>query len=178
MTSVLITGGAGFVGHHIIRHILANTEWDIVTIDRIDASGSLTRISELLEENKWWRSRLKFIWHDLKSEINGLTRKTIGHVDYVIHMAAASHVDRSIMYPVDFAMDNVIGTINLLEFCREVNIEKLVYFSTDEVFGPAERGVSFGNGTATSPAIHTPLQRLPPRSLCLLTTTHMAFRQS
>jgi dTDP-glucose 4,6-dehydratase len=62
----------------------------------------------------------------------------------VLHLAAGSHVDRSIEFPMEFVQDNVIGTVNLLQFARTLpNLEKFVYFSTDEVFGPAPAGVDY-----------------------------------
>ena len=71
MKKILITGGAGFIAHHIIAHIIKNTDWEIVTIDRLDISGNLNRLSEVLEQfsiNE--KKRLKIVFHDLKAEIN------------------------------------------------------------------------------------------------------------
>ncbi len=116
---VLITGGAGFIGHHLIREMLANTDYDIVSLDRLDTSGNLNRIYELLEEDDSWKSRLKIVWHDLKAPLNDMVRKKIGHVDYVLHLAAGSHVDRGIEFPMVFVLDNVIGTDNILDYARE-----------------------------------------------------------
>jgi len=68
----------------------------------------------------------------------------IGPVNYVAHLAAGSHVDRSISHPMEFVMDNVVGTCNILEFARkQTNLERFLYFSTDEVFGPAPDGVKY-----------------------------------
>jgi dTDP-glucose 4,6-dehydratase len=68
----------------------------------------------------------------------------IGPIDIVMHLAAGSHVDRSIEFPMEFVMDNVVGTANILEYARKVpNLERFVYFSTDEVFGPAPTGVYY-----------------------------------
>ena len=74
MKKVLITGGAGFISHHIIAHIIKNTDWQIVTLDRLDISGNLNRLHEILEQfsiNE--KKRLKIVFHDLKAEINSLT---------------------------------------------------------------------------------------------------------
>ena len=145
MKNVLITGGAGFIAHHIIAHMIKNTDWKITSIDRLDISGNLNRLHDILknfsiEEKK----RLKIVFHDLKAEINSQIKSEIGSPDIILHLAAASHVDRSIKYPLEFVNDNVLGTVNLLNFAKEINkLEKFVYFSTDEIFGNAPEGVSY-----------------------------------
>ena len=145
MKRVLITGGAGFIAHHLIGHILETTDWEIITLDRLDYSGNLNRLHDLMisfmPETK---RRVKIVHHDLKAELNPLVRSEIGYVDYILHLAAGSHVDRSIDYPMEFVMDNVVGTCNILEFARlQPNLERFVYFSTDEIFGPAPNGIKY-----------------------------------
>ena len=145
MKKVLITGGAGFIAHHLIGHILETTDWEIITLDRLDYSGNLNRLHDLMisfmPETK---RRVKIVHHDLKAELNPLVRSEIGYVDYILHLAAGSHVDRSIDYPMEFVMDNVVGTCNILEFARlQPNLERFVYFSTDEIFGPAPNGIKY-----------------------------------
>lgn len=142
---VLITGGAGFIAHHVINHILKTTDWEIVSLDRLDFSGNLNRLHDMMQDHSVeTQKRVKVVYHDLKAEINPLTRSRIGNVDYILHLAAGSHVDRSIDYPMEFVLDNVVGTCNILEFARRVeNLERFVYFSTDEVFGPAPHGVFY-----------------------------------
>ena len=97
---VLITGGAGFIGHHIIEELLKRTDYEVVSIDRLDVSGNLNRLGEVIEGRPDWRSRLKIVWHDLKAPINDVVAKRIGPINYVLHLAAGSHVDRSIEYPL------------------------------------------------------------------------------
>ena len=145
MKNILITGGAGFIAHHIISHVIKNTDWNITTVDRLDISGNLNRLDDILKEfsNKD-KKRLKIVFHDLKAEINSQIKSEIGKPDIILHLAAASHVDRSIKYPMEFVNDNVVGTVNLLNFAKENNnLEKFVYFSTDEIFGNAPNGVSY-----------------------------------
>jgi dTDP-glucose 4,6-dehydratase len=90
------------------------------------------------------KKRVKIVYHDLKAEISPLTRSLIGPVEYIYHLAAGSHVDRSITYPLEFVMDNVVGTGNILEYARTLdNLELFVNFSTDEIFGPAPEGVFY-----------------------------------
>ena len=145
MKRVLITGGAGFIAHHLIGQILETTDWEIISLDRLDYSGNLNRLHDImLTFDPSIRKRVKIVHHDLKAEINSLVRSEIGKVDYILHLAAGSHVDRSIDYPMEFVMDNVVGTCNILQFARyQPNLERFVYFSTDEVFGPAPSGIKY-----------------------------------
>ena len=146
MKRALITGGAGFIAHHLIGKILRETDWEIVSLDRLDFSGNLNRLQDLLQDfTPEQRSRVKIVFHDLKAAVNPLIAADIGKVDYVLHLAAGSHVDRSIDYPMEFVMDNVVGTCNILDYARGLDhLERFVYFSTDEVFGPAPEGVNYG----------------------------------
>ena len=149
MKRVLITGGAGFIAHHLIYHLIQETDWEIVSLDRLDYSGNLNRLDNVLSTlSDSDRARVKIVFHDLKSEINPWIRKEIGDINFILHLAAGSHVDRSIEFPMEFVMDNVVGTVNILEYARYINTEKskferFVYFSTDEVFGPAPDGINY-----------------------------------
>jgi len=142
---VLITGGAGFIAHHLIGQILKNTDWEIISLDRLDYSGNLNRLHDLmLSFNPNIRKRVRIVHHDLKAELNPLVRSEIGKVDCILHLAAGSHVDRSIDYPMEFVLDNVVGTCNILNFARTIeNLELFMYFSTDEIFGPAPNGIKY-----------------------------------
>jgi dTDP-glucose 4,6-dehydratase len=143
MKRILISGACGFVGSHIVEGILKDTDWEIVIIDRLDISGSLERLlnMECWEKEK---QRVKFFWWDLKAPINQITSNQIGKVDYIYHLAASSHVDRSIEDPMSFVMDNVVGTCNILNYARTVkDLQLFIYFSTDEVFGPAPEGTAY-----------------------------------
>lgn len=142
---VLVTGGGGFIAHHLIGHLLDATDWEVVSLDRLDFSGNLNRLAHLLEgASPEKKRRVKIVFHDLKAEVSPLTRSMIGPIDIVYHLAAGSHVDRSIEYPMEFVMDNVVGTANLLEYARTLdNLELFVNFSTDEIFGPAPTGVFY-----------------------------------
>ena len=142
---VLITGGAGFIGHHIINLFLEKTDWEIISLDRLDYSGNLNRLDNVVRQYPpEVRKRVKIVWHDLKAEIAEINRNLIGDVDIILHLAASSHVDRSISHPMEFVMDNTIGTVHMLNYARTLkNLERFIYFSTDEIFGIAPNGVSY-----------------------------------
>ena len=145
MKRILLTGGAGFIAHHTIRHLLQNTDWEIVSLDRLDYSGNLNRIADMMNEfDKETQKRVRIVYHDLRAELNEMLCADLGDFDYIVHMAASSHVDRSIEDPMCFVLDNVVATCNILNFGRkQKNLERFIYFSTDEVFGPAPKGVNY-----------------------------------
>ena len=146
---LLLTGSAGFVGSALARYIIDHTDWQIVGLDRIDFAGDLSRMQGLP------RDRFAFAYHDLRAPIIGATSRNIrtGHgrfpdepFDFVAHLAAGSHVDRSVADPVSFFEDNVLGTVHLLEWLRTGNVTAdapTLYFSTDEVFGPSNDNGAF-----------------------------------
>ena len=86
----------------------------MVGLDRLSYSGNLNRISEILTDET--RPRYTVQHHDLRSAINESLEKQLGQFDYIIHVAASSHVDRSIDQPINFVLDNVVGTCNVLDF--------------------------------------------------------------
>ena len=143
--NVLITGGAGFIAHHVIDLLIQKTDWNITTLDRLDYSGNLNRLSEIMDKyDAQTKKRINIVFHDLKAELNPLIRKFIGKPDIILHLAASSHVDRSITHPMEFINDNIIGTANLLEYARSLDsLETFLYFSTDEIFGVAPPGVAY-----------------------------------
>ena len=122
MKKVLITGGAGFISHHLIYFLLKKTNWSIISLDRLDYSGNLNRLDNILSHSSEIdKSRVKIVYHDLKSEINPWIKKEIGDINVILHLAAGSHVDRSIDFPMEFVLDNVVGTANILDYARSIN---------------------------------------------------------
>ena len=88
---------SGFIAHHLISQILKGTDWEVVTLDRLDFSGNLNRLQDILSDfSPEDRSRVKVVFHDLKAAVNPLIAADIGRVDYILHLTAGSHVDRSI----------------------------------------------------------------------------------
>ncbi len=152
--TILITGGAGFVGHHCAEHILRNTDWNIIILDSLNYAGDLQRIVEIEKDQdggndiinvkKSNSDRIKFIWHDLRAPISPTVHKLLENLDYCIHFASESHVDRSLQDSIPFVTSNVVGTANLLEYLKHCQMQcKTLIFSTDEVFGAAPEGVAF-----------------------------------
>lgn len=146
---VLVTGAAGFIGSHFCEAILRSTDWDLVALDRLDETSTLARIGDTdayQADRARAAPRFRFVWHDLRAPINDMVAQQLGEIHVVIHLAASTHVDRSIADPASFVADNVVGTLHVLEFVRGLTDgrwrttyvnPRLVYFSTDEVFGPA-----------------------------------------
>ena len=143
--SILITGGAGFIGHQVVKEIIASSDWNIYLVDRLSYAGNLNRINEIIEEsNNEARKRIKFIYHDLKAPLNNQVLKQIESVNVVLHIGASSHVNKSIQDPSVFIQDNIVGTFNILEASKKLeNLELFYYFSTDEVFGPSDDKLKF-----------------------------------
>tara|TARA_B100000401_G_scaffold215527_2_gene145474 strand:+ start:7401 stop:8387 length:987 start_codon:yes stop_codon:yes gene_type:complete len=134
--NILITGGCGFIGHHFVEHVYKNTDWNIIIIDRLSyASNGFERLrdTETLNDN-----RVKVFTCDLILPLSEGLIKEIGKIDYIVHMAAETHVDNSIKNPQLFLDNNIKSTYNLLEYARNYlpNLKTFFYFSTDEVFGP------------------------------------------
>lgn len=141
--TILITGGCGFIGHHFVEHIYLNTDWNIIIIDKLSyASNGFERLRDTGCLNN---ERIKIFTNDLINPIPEGLQKEIGeNINYIVHMAAETHVDNSIKNPKLFLDNNINSTLNLLEFSRTLkNLEIFFYFSTDEVFGPALNDVLF-----------------------------------
>lgn len=151
--TILITGGLGFIGHHLVGGVLERTDWNVVVIDKYTYAGIFDRIADL---NCWQREkhRLKMVYHDLSAPIDQITHSLIGKVDYVWHLAAESHIDHSLENPMPFALSNVVGTTNLLVYIKKFqpNVEQFIQFSTDEVYGHAPQGVFYKEGDPMRPS--------------------------
>ncbi len=150
--TILITGGAGFIGSHVVRRFINNYPGaNIINLDKLTYAGNLQNLTDV--ENK---PNYTFLKGDIIDSLftDALFQKH--NIDAVIHLAAESHVDRSITNPTEFAMTNVIGTINLLNGAKKAwanNAEgKLFYHvSTDEVYGSLGATGFFTEETAYDP---------------------------
>ena len=139
---VLVTGGCGFIGHHFIEHLIKNTAWDMVVIDKLNYAS--TGFDRLRDISVFDDKRVKIFTHDMTVPIKDGLQQELGQFDFVVHMAAETHVDQSIADPRPFVMSNVLGTMEMLEFARtQEHLKYFLYFSTDEVFGPADPGQAF-----------------------------------
>lgn len=139
---ILITGGCGFLGAHLVEHLLKNTDAEIVVLDRgTYASNGFDRLRDIkrtvgAETN--YAIRVSVLGCDLSRAIPAGIEQEIGQVDYVIHAAAETHVDNSIVDPLPFLEANVLGTHHLLWWARrQKQLRRVFLVSTDEVYGPA-----------------------------------------
>jgi dTDP-glucose 4,6-dehydratase len=164
---ILITGAAGFIGHHFLQHIIDKTNHDVVVIDCLSyASKGLSR---LREDGFLTHPRVTVICSDLRIPFSeGVLREIGGDVNIIVHMAAESHVDNSISNPRIFLESNVGGTLELLEYARSLkNLENFFYFSTDEVFGTAPEGTSFKEWDRHKPTNPYSASKSAAESFCI-----------
>jgi len=142
MRNILITGACGFIGHHLIKYLLEKTEDHLYIIDKLSyASFGLDRLREIDALNN---PRIHLYIYDLNSKIDEGFTKELKDINWIIHLAAETHVDNSIKDPAYCVLNNIQSTVNLLEFTRTLkNLERFLYFSTDEVYGPALNGKLF-----------------------------------
>lgn len=150
MTTIAITGGAGFVGHHLVEHVLKNTDWSVVVLDRLTyASSGFDRLRDI---SAYDDKRVRLFTADLTQPFGTGLGQELGEPEYIVHMAAETHVDNSITDPWPFVQANVVGTFRVLEWARSLKkLKRMIYFSTDEVFGPAPDGVQYKEWDRHSP---------------------------
>lgn len=139
---ILITGGCGFIGHHVVEHFIKETDWTIYVVDKLTyASNGFDRLRDI---NCYDDSRVKLFTTDIAEPWETGLLQEVGDANYLLHLAAETHVDNSITDPRSFVVSNVLGTLETLQAARRMPFLKMmVYFSTDEVFGPAPEGTAY-----------------------------------
>ncbi|MBI2037789.1 MAG: dTDP-glucose 4,6-dehydratase [Candidatus Magasanikbacteria bacterium] len=143
---LLVCGGAGFMGSHFIKYILATyPDYEVVNFDKLTYAGNLENLREV-ENNP----RYTFVRGDIcdKAAVEDVIREN--NIEAIVNYAAETHVDRSIMDPDAFLRTDILGTFNLLEATKNFNLTKMVQISTDEVYGSIEAG-SFTEESPFSP---------------------------
>ena len=155
MKKILITGGAGFIGSHVIRRFVnAYPDYQIVNLDKLTYAGNLANLKDIEDKPNY-----KFVKGDIVDAGFIDTLFVDEQFDAVIHLAAESHVDRSITNPLDFVMTNVVGTVNLLNSAKkdwkdDLGSKRFYHVSTDEVYGTLGETGMFTEETAYDP--HSP----------------------
>lgn len=140
MKRVLLTGGAGSIGAHVIAHIMHNTDWEVVVLDSFRHKGYKDRLIEVCREHPNWNSRMVVIQHDLICAISDKMKKEIGDINYILHLAAMSDVFLSVENPAYVIHNNIMSTLTMLEYAKTIPHDVFVYFSTDETYGPVRQG--------------------------------------
>jgi dTDP-glucose 4,6-dehydratase len=135
---VLVTGGAGFIGSHYVRKLLGGAyatmvDAEVVVLDKLTYAGSESNLEPVRGD-----ARLRFVRGDICDR--EVVRELMAGTDLVVHFAAESHVDRSILGAADFVMTNVVGTQTLLQAAVDAGVGKFVHVSTDEVYGSIAEG--------------------------------------
>jgi len=130
---LFVTGAAGFIGSNYARWVLANTDHQITIYDALTYAGNMESINDIVDG-----ARCRFIHADI-CDRDAVLKGMDGH-DAVVHFAAESHVDRSILDPDAFVRTNVFGTNVLCDVARQVGVQKFLHISTDEVYGTIDEG--------------------------------------
>ena len=132
---IFVTGGAGFIGSNYVRHVLAHTDDEVTVYDSLTYAGNLSTLRDVDDD-----PRYSFVKGNI-CDTPTLEEAMAGH-DAVVHFAAESHVDRSIVGPDDFINTNCFGTNVIMDTARRLDIERVVHIGTDEVYGSVEVGSS------------------------------------
>lgn len=136
MKTLLVTGGAGFIGSNFIRHILGKyPDYHVTNLDKLTYCGNLENLRDV-EKNRQYR----FVKGDITDKQT--VEKLVKGCDSIINFAAESHVDRSIQDASEFVRTNIFGTYTLLEAAKKSGIELVIQISTDECYGSIARGYS------------------------------------
>ena len=152
MKTLLITGGAGFIGSHLVRHMVDKyPDYNIINLDKLTYAGNLENLRDVESASNY-----TFVKADINSEDEVMKVFNDHRIDGVIHLAAESHVDRSISNPTEFIYTNIVGTVNLLNAARHQwkdDLEDKLFYhvSTDEVYGSLGDTGLFTESTSYDP---------------------------
>lgn len=135
---VLITGAAGAIGCHLVRHFIEQTDWTVTCLDSFEHGGDFTRIRVAVGDGDW--TRVRTVRHDLNEPVGATPDHQIGDVDHIVHLAALSDVAESVRDPRRSIENNVNATLNMLEWAARREHRTFLHFSTDEVYGDARPG--------------------------------------
>jgi dTDP-glucose 4,6-dehydratase len=149
VATALVTGGAGFIGANLVRFLRKERpDWTVVNVDKLTYAGNLSNLAGVEVGDNY-----VFIHGDIAepSVLERLWSRT--EIDFVFHLAAETHVDRSLKDVRPFLRTNIEGTSALIDICRAAGVKKFVYVSTDEVYGPTPRdsGVKLGEDAPFRP---------------------------
>ncbi len=145
MTTLLVTGGAGFIGSCFVRHILNKyPDYKVINLDALTYAGNIENLDDVKDNTNY-----RFVHGNICDK--KLVRELIVESDCVLNFAAESHVDRSITGPEIFVETNVQGTLNLLQASKELGVERFLQVSTDEVYGTLGKDGYFYETTPLAP---------------------------
>lgn len=133
---VLLTGASGFVGSHVLRHLLMNTDWDIVAPVSFRHRGLPARIASAVCDRTDVK-RVEIVHWDMRAPADAMTMSKFEGCDVIMNVASESHVDRSIEDPAGFVTNNTALILHMLEVARKIKPKLFLQMSTDEVYGPA-----------------------------------------
>lgn len=166
--TVLLTGAAGFVGHHTLAYLLKKTDWNIVTTDSFRHMGISARLRATLDECSSEKHRVRIVTHDLSTPIDSVTAGEIGEPEIIINMASGSSVDQSISSPRQFVENNVKLQLTMLEYARSLkNLRMFLQISTDEVYGPAPLDIHHKEWAAIIPSNPYSASKAAQESFCI-----------
>lgn len=152
MTRVLLTGAGGFVGSHLLRHLLTETSYDIVCPVTFRHRGNSDRIASAIADRPDWHRRIDVVMCDLAAPVSATVLDRFRGCEVVYNVASESHVDRSIAEPGPFIANNVALMTNVLEVARAIKPRMLLQMSTDEVYGPAPEGYAHAEWDTIAPS--------------------------
>ncbi len=134
---ILVTGGAGFIGSHLVRRLIQSGRHSVVNLDALKYSGNLENLADLAGDPQY-----RFVHADIGDQKAVQATLREHRIEGIINCAAETHVDRSILDPGAFARTDVVGTGILLEEARQAGVQRFLQVSTDEVYGSVEQGSS------------------------------------